>query len=87
MSSATRTVPTEPHVMPTFGRLPIAIARGQGCRVWDTEGHAYLDALAGIAVNTLGHNHAEFVAALQQQMTEVIHCCNYYYTPLSLIHI
>ena len=81
MSSATRTVPTEPHVMPTFGRLPIAIARGQGCRVWDTEGRAYLDALAGIAVNTLGHNHAEFVAALQQQMTEVIHCCNYYYTP------
>ena len=81
MSSATRTVPTEPHVMPTFGRLPIAIARGQGCRVWDTEGRAYLDALAGIAVNTLGHNHPEFVAALQQQMTEVIHCCNYYYTP------
>jgi acetylornithine/N-succinyldiaminopimelate aminotransferase len=74
-------VPTEPHVMPTFGRLPIAIARGQGCRVWDTEGRAYLDALAGIAVNTLGHNHAEFVTALQQQMTEVIHCCNYYYTP------
>jgi len=67
--------------MPTFGRLPIAIARGQGCRVWDTEGRAYLDALAGIAVNTLGHNHSEFVAALQQQMTEVIHCCNYYYTP------
>ena len=81
MSSATRTVPTEPHVMPTFGRLPIAIARGQGCRVWDTEGRQYLDALAGIAVNTLGHNHPEFVAALQQQMTEVIHCCNYYYTP------
>ena len=67
--------------MPTFGRLPIAIARGQGCRVWDTEGRSYLDALAGIAVNTLGHNHPEFVAALQQQMTEVIHCCNYYYTP------
>jgi acetylornithine aminotransferase len=67
--------------MPTFGRLPIAIARGQGCRVWDTEGRSYLDALAGIAVNTLGHNHPEFVTALQQQMTEVIHCCNYYYTP------
>ena len=79
--STARTVPTEPHVMPTFGRLPIAIARGQGCRVWDTEGRSYLDALAGIAVNTLGHNHPEFVTALQQQMTEVIHCCNYYYTP------
>jgi acetylornithine aminotransferase len=40
-----------------------------------------LDALAGIAVNTLGHNHPEFVPALQQQLAEVIHCCNYYYTP------
>jgi acetylornithine/N-succinyldiaminopimelate aminotransferase len=78
---ATHAIPSEPHVMPTFGRLPIAIARGQGCRVWDTEGRSYLDGLAGIAVNTLGHNHPELVPALQQQLAEVIHCCNYYYTP------
>ncbi len=40
--------------MPTYGRIPIALERGQGCRVWDTDGKEYLDALAGIAVNTLG---------------------------------
>ena len=79
--SATSAAPVEPHVMPTFGRLPVALVRGQGCRVWDSEGKSYLDGLAGIAVNTLGHNHPEFVSALQQQVAEIIHCCNYYYTP------
>jgi acetylornithine aminotransferase len=59
--------------MPTYGRLPIALSHGQGCRVWDTEGKEYLDALGGIAVNTLGHNHADLVAALQHQMTQLIH--------------
>ncbi len=73
--------PTEPHVMPTFGRLPVAIVRGQGCRVWDANGKSYLDALAGIAVNTLGHNHPVLTPALQQQISEIMHCCNYYYTP------
>lgn len=71
-----------PHVMPTYGRLPFAIARGEGCRVWDTDGKEYLDALAGIAVNTLGHNHPKLVPALQHQLTQVIHCCNYYQIPL-----
>lgn len=71
-----------PHVMPTYGRLPFAIARGEGCRVWDTDGKEYLDALAGIAVNTLGHNHPKLVPALQHQLTQVIHCCNYYQVPL-----
>ena len=46
-----------PHVMPTYGRVPIALERGRGCRVWDVNGKEYLDALAGIAVNTLGHAH------------------------------
>ena len=73
--------PHEPHVMPTFGRLPVAIVRGQGCRVWDANGKQYLDALAGIAVNTLGHNHPELTPALQQQISEIMHCCNYYFTP------
>ena len=73
--------PTEPHVMPTFGRLPVAIVRGQGCRVWDANGKSYLDALAGIAVNTLGHNHPVLTPALQEQISEIMHCCNYYYTP------
>ena len=41
---------TSPHVMPTYGRVPIALRRGQGCRVWDVNGKEYLDALGGIAV-------------------------------------
>ena len=70
-----------PHTMNTYGRLPIALERGQGCRVWDVNGKSYLDALAGIAVNTLGHNHPELVTALQDQLTKLIHTCNYYHVP------
>ncbi len=70
-----------PHTMNTYGRLPIALERGQGCRVWDVNGKQYLDALAGIAVNTLGHNHPELVPALQDQVAKLIHCCNYYHIP------
>jgi acetylornithine aminotransferase len=70
-----------PHTMNTYGRLPIALERGQGCRVWDVNGKPYLDALAGIAVNTLGHNHPELVPALQDQVAKLIHCCNYYHIP------
>jgi acetylornithine aminotransferase len=71
-----------PHVMPTYGRLPVALSHGQGVDVWDTEGRRYLDGLSGIAVNTLGHNHPKLVPALQQQLTQMIHCCNYYQVPL-----
>ncbi len=73
--------PTSPHVMNTYGRLPIALSHGQGCRVWDTNGKAYLDGLGGIAVNTLGHNHPELVPALQDQLTKIIHSSNYYHVP------
>jgi acetylornithine aminotransferase len=62
-----------PHVMNTYGRVPIALARGQGCRVWDVNGKEYLDALGGIAVNTLGHNHPKLVPALQDQLAKLIH--------------
>jgi acetylornithine/N-succinyldiaminopimelate aminotransferase len=51
-------------VMKTYGRFPIAIARGQGCRVWDTEGREYLDFVAGIATCTLGHGHPVLVSAV-----------------------
>ncbi len=71
-----------PHVMPTYGRLPIALSHGEGAYVWDTEGRRYLDALAGIAVNTLGHKHPKLVPALQDQVEKMIHCCNYYQVPL-----
>lgn len=74
--------PSSPHVMNTYGRLPIALSHGQGCRVWDTNGREYLDALGGIAVNTLGHNHPKLVAALQDQVTKLIHTSNYYHIPL-----
>ena len=72
---------SSPHVMPTYGRLPIALSHGQGCRVWDVNGQAYLDALGGIAVNTLGHNHPKLVPALQDQLTRLIHTSNYYHIP------
>ncbi len=71
-----------PHVMNTYARLPIAMSHGQGCRVWDVNGKSYLDALGGIAVNTLGHNHADLVAALQEQLTKLIHTSNYYHVTL-----
>lgn len=71
-----------PHVMNTYGRLPIALERGQGCRVWDVNGKAYLDVLGGIAVNTLGHNHPKLVPALQEQIAKMIHSSNYYHVPL-----
>jgi len=71
-----------PHVMNTYGRLPIALSHGQGCRVWDTEGRRYLDGLGGIAVNTLGHNHPKLVPALQEQIAKLIHASNYYESPL-----
>ena len=71
-----------PHVMNTYGRLPLALSHGQGCRVWDVNGKAYLDALGGIAVNTLGHNHPRLVPALQEQISRLIHTSNYYHIPL-----
>jgi acetylornithine aminotransferase len=71
-----------PHVMNTYGRLPMALSHGRGCWVWDTEGKRYLDALGGVAVNTLGHAHPKLVPALQDQVARLIHCCNYYQIPL-----
>ncbi|MBX9871337.1 MAG: aspartate aminotransferase family protein [Burkholderiaceae bacterium] len=71
-----------PHVMNTYGRVPIALSHGEGCRVWDINGKEYLDALAGIAVNTLGHKHPKLVPALQDQIAKLIHTSNYYHVPL-----
>jgi acetylornithine aminotransferase len=77
----TSPVPSSPHTMNTYGRLPVAMSHGQGLRVWDTNGKCYLDGLAGIAVNTLGHGHPKLVPALQDQVARMIHCCNYYHVP------
>jgi len=72
----------EPHVMKTYGRLPMALSHGRGCWLWDTDGRKYLDGLAGIAVNTLGHAHPKLVPALQDQVAKLIHTSNYYAAPL-----
>ena len=76
------TAAASPHCMNTYGRLPVALSHGRGLRVWDTEGKIYLDALAGIAVNTLGHAHPKLTPALQDQVGKMIHSCNYYHIPL-----
>ena len=78
---STAATPVEPHVMTTYGRVPIALSHGRGCRVWDVNGKEYLDALGGIAVNTLGHAHPKLVPALQDQIAKLIHTSNYYYNP------
>ncbi len=82
MNASAPSVPSEPHVMQTYGRLPIALSHGQGVWVWDVNGRRYLDALGGIAVNTLGHAHPKLVPALQEQIGKMIHCSNYYHVPL-----
>jgi acetylornithine/N-succinyldiaminopimelate aminotransferase len=82
LMNAVSAVPSEPHVMQTYGRLPLALSHGQGCWVWDTSGRRYLDGLGGIAVNTLGHAHPRLVPALQEQVAKLIHTSNYYHVPL-----
>jgi acetylornithine/N-succinyldiaminopimelate aminotransferase len=81
MTATTHPAPSQPHVMNTYGRVPIELSHGQGSRVWDIHGKSYLDALGGIAVNTLGHNHPKLVPALQDQLTKIIHSSNYYFCP------
>ena len=75
------TAAASPHTMNTYGRLPVALSHGKGLRVWDTDGKCYLDGLAGIAVNTLGHAHPKLTPALQDQIGKMIHSCNYYHVP------
>ncbi len=69
------------HLMNTYARLPIAFSHGDGCWVTDTDGKCYLDALSGIAVNTLGHNHPVLVAALAAQAGRILHSSNLYRIP------
>ncbi len=69
------------HVMPTYARLPVAFARGEGAWLWDEGGKKYLDALAGIAVSGLGHGHPRLVRAIADQAAKVIHTSNLYEIP------
>jgi len=69
---------TMTHLMNTYARLPVAFVRGQGVWVWDESGKRYLDALAGIAVNTLGHAHPRLVKTIAEQAARLIHVSNLY---------
>ena len=71
----------EQSVMKTYGRYPLVAVRGEGCRLWDVEGKSYLDFLAGVAVNNLGHCHPKVVAALREQAGRLLHCSNFYQIP------
>jgi len=66
------------HLMNTYARLPVAFVRGEGVWLWDQSGKRYLDALAGIAVNTLGHGHPALVKAIEEQARRLIHVSNLY---------
>lgn len=68
-------------VMTTYGRFPLALKRGSGCRVWDTQGKEYLDFVAGIATCTLGHAHPAMVETVTQQIQKLHHVSNLYYIP------
>ena len=67
------------HLMNTYARLPVAFTRGEGVWLWDAQGKRYLDALAGVAVNAIGHSHPKLVAALRDQVGKLIHTSNIYH--------
>ena len=73
---------TEKYYLPVFGRYPMVMELGQGCRVWDNEGNEYVDAFAGIAVNSLGYNYPVLVKAISEQAAKLMHCSNLYYTEI-----
>jgi len=82
MSSVTKSTLelAERYLMQTGRRLPVTFVRGRGCRVYDESGREYLDLVAGIAVNLLGHSHPEVVRAISEQAVALIHTSNLYFT-------
>ena len=81
MNSAAWMEKADKYVMKTYGRYPLVPVKGEGCYLWDADGNKYLDFLAGVAVNNLGHCHPAVSAALAKQAHELIHCSNYYLSP------
>ncbi|MCY7274744.1 MAG: aminotransferase class III-fold pyridoxal phosphate-dependent enzyme, partial [Phormidesmis sp. CAN_BIN44] len=69
------------YVMTTYGRFPLTLERGSGCRVWDDQGREYLDFVAGIATCTLGYAHPAMVEAVTRQIQTLHHVSNLYYIP------
>ncbi len=70
---------TEQYHLPVYNRYPITLTKGKGAYVWDDKGNKYLDALAGIAVNSLGHCHPNVVEAVRDQVGQLMHISNFYY--------
>ena len=68
------------YLLPVYARLPITLVRGAGVKVWDANGKEYIDFLAGIATNALGHCHPKMVAAISEQAATLIHTAGYYFT-------
>ena len=68
------------YLLQVYTRLPITLVRGSGTKVWDANGKEYLDFLAGIAVNTLGHCHPKLVSAIQEQAATLMHTSGFYFT-------
>lgn len=81
MNSAKWIEKGDKYIMRTYGRYPLVPVKGEGCYLWDADGKKYLDFLAGVAVNNLGHCHPKVTAALAKQAAELIHCSNYYHIP------
>lgn len=69
------------NYLPTFKRFPLAFIKGAGSRLWDADGKEYIDMLAGIAVNSVGHCHPSVVKAIQDQAAELIHISNFFVSP------
>jgi len=69
------------YLAPNYGRFPITLVKGQGSRVWDDTGKSYLDFVAGIAVNTLGHAHPAMIQTISEQAATMLHCSNLYFNP------
>ena len=70
---------TNKYVMNTYGRQELALTKAHGCNAWDAEGNQYIDCVAGIAVNNIGHTNKKVVEAITKQSKELIHCSNIYY--------
>src|SRR6266511_2986698 len=70
---------TDKYVTKTYARIPIALVKGRGCKVWDADGKEYLDFLSGIAVNSLGHCHPASVKAIKEHAQKLLHASNLYH--------
>ena len=69
------------YILPTYGRVDVALVQGKNARAWDAEGKEYIDFTAGIGVNALGYSDPEWAAAVADQAGKIQHLCNYYYSP------